>query len=110
MPDAQALPFNFKDGKVNMHNQIPENIIDGVAAMLAPYCPGLTTERLQMAVSYKPEEKEIEKLLTRKEVAEILTVSLPTVDRCLRDGVLPKRRIRGAVRIPASAVASLASK
>ena len=76
--------------------------------MLAPYCPGLTTERLRAAVSFEPEKDEVETLLTRKEAAQALKVSLPTVDRCLRDGILPKRRIRGAVRIPASAVATLA--
>lgn len=90
-----------------MHNQIPENIANGVAAMLAPYCPGLTAERLLKVISFEPEKVEVETLLTRKEAAEALKVSLPTVDRCLRDGVLPKRRIRGSVRIPTKAVARL---
>ena len=90
-----------------MHNQIPENIANGVAAMLAPYCPGMTAEQLVSAISFEPEKKEVETLLTRKEAAEALKVSIPTVDRCLRDGILPKRRIRGAVRIPSSAVARL---
>ncbi len=94
-------------GKANMQNQIPENIVTGVAAMLAPYCPGLTAGRLLEAISFEPEKKEAETLLTRKEAAEALKVSIPTVDRCLRDGVLPKRRIRGAVRIPARAVGRL---
>jgi excisionase family DNA binding protein len=91
-----------------MQNQIPENIIHGVAAMLTPYCPGLTTERLLAAVSFAPEKEEVETLLTRKEAAQALKVSLPTIDRCLRDGILPKRKIRGAVRIPSGALASLA--
>ena len=98
------------EGKQNMNNQIPEHIANGVAAMLAPYCPGLTAERLLSAIAPKKEHAVVETLLTRKEAAEALKVSLPTVDRCLRDGVLPKRRIRGAVRIPASAVVGLASK
>jgi excisionase family DNA binding protein len=93
-----------------LQNQIPENIIHGVTAMLAPYCPGLTTERLLTAVSFEPEKDEVETLLTRKEAAQALKVSLPTVDRCLRDGILPKRKIRGAVRIPSSAIASLTMK
>ena len=90
-----------------MNNQIPEHIANGVAAMLAPYCPGLTAERLLSSISFEPEKKEAETLLTRKEAAVALKVSIPTIDRCLRDGTLPKRRIRGAVRIPASAVARL---
>lgn len=90
-----------------MNNQIPEHIANGVAAMLAPYCPGLTSERLLSAISFESEKKGVETLLTRKEAAEALKVSVPTVDRCLRDGILPKRRIRGAVRIPSSAVVRL---
>ena len=93
-----------------MQNQIPENIVTGATAMLAPYCPGLTTGRLLEAISFEPEKNEVETLLTRKEAAEALKVSLPTIDRCLCDGVLPKRKIRGAVRIPACAVANIASK
>ena len=94
-----------------MQNQIPENIATGVAAMLAPYCPGLTIERLEAAISFKPEpdEGEIDKLLTRKEAAQALKVSIPTIDRMLRDGDLPKRRIRGAVRIPMRAVSDIIS-
>ena len=90
-----------------MNNQIPENIANGVAAMLPPYCHGLTAERLLAAISREKEHVEVETLLTRKEAAEALKVSVPTIDRCLRDGVLPKRRIRGAVRIPLKAVARL---
>ena len=90
-----------------MHNQIPENIANGVAAMLAPYCPGLTAERLSSAIGREKGHVEVETLFTRKEAAEALKVSIPTIDRCLRDGVLPKRRIRGAVRIPVKAVARL---
>jgi len=92
-----------------MQKEIPENIVVGVAAMLAPYCPGLTAERLLVAINYKPDDGEVEKLLTRKETAQALRVSIPTIDRMLRDGDLTKRRIRGAVRIPASAVANLVS-
>ena len=92
-----------------MQKEVPENIIVGVAAMLAPYCPGLTAERLQAAISFEPDEGEVEKLLTRKEAAQALRVSLPTIDRMLRDGDLPKRRIRGAVRVPVRAVADIIS-
>ena len=90
-----------------MHNQIPEHIANGVAAMLAPYCPGMTAERLVSTIATEKERAVVETLLTRKEAAEALKVSIPTIDRCLRDGVLPKRRIRGAVRIPTGAVARL---
>jgi excisionase family DNA binding protein len=108
--DGQALPVKLNEREVNMKNQIPDHIVNGVAAMLAPYCPGMTTERLLSAICFEPEKDEVETLLTRKEAAEALKVSIPTIDRCLRDGVLPKRRIRGAVRIPVSALVNLSSK
>ena len=93
-----------------MDANIPDNIATGVVAMLAPYCPGLTTERLSIAVSPTPPEPDLSEVLhTRTEAAMQLKVSLPTIDRMLRDGELPKRRIRGAVRIPGSAVKNLIS-
>jgi len=105
--DAQALLISSYRRKQKMNNQIPENIVTGVTAMLAPYCPGLTAERLLSAIGREKQEVEVETLLTRREAAEALKVSIPTVDRCLRDGVLPKRRIRGTVRIPTKALAKL---
>jgi excisionase family DNA binding protein len=50
-----------------------------------------------------------EKLLVPKKVAsEVLSVSLRTVQRMLADGDLPYVMIRGAVRIPVSALRSIA--
>lgn len=93
-----------------MFAPIPDNIATGVVAMLAPYCPGLTTDRLSIAVSPAPAEPDLsEELHTRGEAATQLRVSLPTIDRMLRDGELPKLRIRGAVRIPGSAVRKIIS-
>ncbi|MCF7848564.1 MAG: helix-turn-helix domain-containing protein [Kiritimatiellales bacterium] len=85
--------------------KIPDAIKTAAAAMLAPYCNGgLTPEKLETAISFKPDEEVAEKLLTRKEAAAALSVSLPTLDRMLRENELPRRRIRGAVRIPKSAI------
>ena len=84
-------------------NHIPDAIANAAVSLLGPYCPGLTTERLCTVISYQPESRT-EPLKTRRQASQALGVSLPTIDRMLRDGDLPKRRIRGAVRIPASAI------
>jgi excisionase family DNA binding protein len=72
-------------------------------AKFAALTVGLTTERLCTVISYQPESRT-EPLKTRRQAGQALGVSLPTIDRMLRDGDLPRRRIRGAVRIPASAI------
>lgn len=86
--------------------EIPEAITTAAASMLAPYCPGLDAAKLEAAINFEPDEGKIEKLLTRKEAAIALSISVVSVDRMLRDGDLPRRRIRGNVRIPQSAVSA----
>lgn len=83
--------------------EIPEAITTAVASMLAPYCPGLTPTKLEAAINNEP-EVETETLLTRKEAAVALHVSMPTLDRCLRDSVLNRVAIRGRVFIRQSEV------
>lgn len=86
-----------------MKEMIPQEISNAAARMLEPYAPGLTAERLATAITCQP-KVDGERLLTRNEVASMLRISMPTCDRLLRSGQLPKRQIRRAVRIPASAV------
>ncbi len=88
--------------------QLPAAIASAAVCLLRPYCPGLTAERLSAVVLYQPETQR-EPLMTRGEVARALAVSLPTIDRMLRSGDLPRRCIRGAVRVPAGAVDRLVS-
>lgn len=90
--------------------QIPQPIVEAAVAMLRPYAPDLTIEKLQTAIFREPVSDKPVKLLTRKETAELLNVSIPTIDRMLRDGNLPRRKIRGAVRIPQSATESFIKK
>ncbi len=59
------------------------------------------------AVKPAPEEDKEESLLTRKEVAQRLKVSLPTVDRLLRSRELGSIKIRHSVRVPESAIEEL---
>lgn len=83
---------------------IPQPIAEAVVTMLRPYAPDLTVEKLEAAISSKPEQEQPEKLLTRKEAAQLLNISIPTIDRMLRDGELSFRKIRRAVRIPLSTI------
>lgn len=85
------------------HTRIPQPIAEAVVTMLRPYAPDLTFEKLEQAIIGKVDVETPEKLMTRKEAAEFLNVSIPTIDRMLRDGELPRIHIRGAVRIPMSA-------
>ncbi|MGE4489413.1 MAG: helix-turn-helix domain-containing protein [Kiritimatiellales bacterium] len=68
--------------------------------MLLPYAPGLTADQLESLLF--PQEEEA--LVTREEATDVLRVSLSTVDRMLRDGELPRRKVRGRVHIPLSAL------
>ncbi len=86
---------------------IPKPIAEAAIAMLRPYAPDLTAAKLELAICFKPEPEKPEQLLSRKEAAKLLCVSMPTIDRMLRDGGLPRRRIRGAVRIPLSAIEAI---
>lgn len=93
-----------------MNTQIPKPIAEAVVTMLLPYAPNLTVEKLEASILETPSPKNQEKLLTRKEAAEALNVSIPTIDRMLRDEHLPRRKIRGAVRIPESATETFIKK
>lgn len=89
-------------------SEIPQPIADAIITMLRPYAPEVTYDSLQEAILSKPEKQETpEKLLTRKEASTMLHISIPTIDRMLRDKELAYRKIRRAVRIPLSAVEQL---
>ncbi len=49
------------------------------------------------------------KLLRKREVAEIVSCSLRTIERLVQDGKLKPVKIRGAVRFPESQVTQLIS-
>ena len=51
---------------------------------------------------------EGERMMTPKEFARALRVHVRTVRRWIADGVIPVVRIKGTVRIPASALTSKA--
>lgn len=46
-------------------------------------------------------------LITKKEAADLLSVSLPTINRRIKDGSIPIVRIGSAVRIPQAFIEKL---
>lgn len=87
-------------------SEIPEQIITAAASMLQPYYAGLTPEKLAAAITFQPEPLQ-EKLLSRNETATRTHMSLPSVDRSLRDGTLTPVRIRGRVFVKESQVMAI---
>jgi excisionase family DNA binding protein len=78
--------------------EIPHAISTAVVAMLSPFLPGLTAARLE-SMAFALEEKQHDSLLTRKESAFALRISLPTVDRLLASGELSRVNVRGRVLV-----------
>lgn len=89
---------------------IPHPIAEAVIAMLRPYAPDLTPAKLESALCFKQEATTQEQLLSRKDAAEKLNISVTTLDRMLRDGELRRLRIRGNVRIPLSSIEAIMSE
>ena len=97
------------------NKDIPSGIILATVGLLLPYIPNVTTENLQRALETintpnTVPEKDIcpQKPYTRKEAAEILGVSIPTIDRYLASGHLTRVRYSArAIRISADSVHKL---
>jgi excisionase family DNA binding protein len=86
--------------------KITNEIAMAAVTLLQPYAEReLTVEIIKKMLEeeFLPESAQ-ETLLTRKETAVALHVSLPTIDRMLRDGELVACRIRGRVMFRQSAV------
>ena len=65
----------------------------------------VVSAELKNAVSELTTKREIEpELITRKETAEILGVSLPTLHEWTKKGVLPAKRIGSRIRYERTAV------
>jgi len=88
-------------------NRIPNPIATAAAAMLAPYHPGLTPERLESALATNSGCELGDELMTRQEACDVLRISKPTCDRMLNDGELECVKIRRRVFVRASSVRSI---
>lgn len=80
--------------------KIPEVIAEAALTLLRPYAEReLSLEDIDAFLSHGPDHNEYEKLLSTKEAAEALRISMATLNRMLRDGQIAKRTIRRRVFI-----------
>lgn len=94
---------------MKIQTKITPTVIQAAVAMLSPYVPEISPQSLIQALSdYGTKSATIEKPLTRKEAAEILGVSLPTINRLLNAGTLRRIRITpAAVKVDPASVRAL---
>lgn len=102
---------------MNSPNNIPFEILNAAVAMLSPYVPSLSTAVLLKALESYNEDNESsaskpnprpEKPYTRQRAAELLEVSLPTIDRYMANGTLKRIHYSAhSVRITPASVHSL---
>ena len=94
-----------------MHIHIPQTIASATVAVLHPYCPELTPEKLIEALTNREPanaKPTRSKPLTRRQVAEILQISLASVNRRIKDGTLRSFKISPRlVRIDPTSVEAL---
>jgi len=94
-------------------NKINPSIIAAATGMLQPFVPELSPQTLVKALEeYRATDtanaSPFTKPITRKEAAELLDVSLPTINRLLNQGRLQRIKITaGCVRIDSASVKAL---
>ena len=101
--------------EMKVQSRITPAVITAATSLLQPYCPDLNPRNLSAALKaweaepQKTETPIIEKPLTRFEVAELLGVSLPTVNRMMNDGRLQKIKLtpHGSARITPASVRTI---
>ncbi|QBG46612.1 DNA-binding protein [Verrucomicrobia bacterium S94] len=86
---------------------IPENIATAATALLAPYRPELTPNKLKEVLSKEPEQSVRDNLVSRKDACSALHVSLPTLDRMLSEGELARVKVRGRVFVRESSIRAI---
>ena len=95
---------------MKIDSKIPTSVIQAAAAMFSPYIPEINPQNLIQALRdfASGKNENIERPLTRKEAAEILSISLPTVNRLLNDGILRRIRVsKKCVRIDPESIKNL---
>jgi excisionase family DNA binding protein len=91
---------------------IKPEILAAATGILQPYCPGLSPTDLVQAITNHRSEKTkpdvLHPAVTYAEFARLAGISLPTVNRLIKRGDLPKIKIGlRSVRIPYVAVEAL---
>ena len=102
---------------MKMKNYPTSEILNATTALLSPYIPDLSATMLMKALETYNEDKEAvatkqnsrpEKPYTRQEAADLLGVSLPTIDRYMVNGTLKRIRYSAhSVRITPESVHNL---
>ncbi len=95
--------------------EIPSRIIQATVGLLLPYIPNVSSDNLKKALetinnpnTVAEKDPRPQKPYTRKGAAEMLGVSLPTIDRYLASGHLTRVRYSArAIRISAESVHKL---
>ena len=87
-----------------MNHHVPAAIASAAVALLQNYFPGLSPEDLLQALGDRnkptPAAPTFRKPLTRREAAEILQVSINSINRYIRSGLLKAHKLgRRLVRI-----------
>ena len=93
-----------------MQYNVPTAIASAAVAVLSPYCPGLSPETLIEALKHHNAATKTTKAkpMTRRQVAELLQISIASVNRRMKDGTLRAFKIgRRAVRIAPESVEAL---
>lgn len=91
---------------------VPDAILDAAVAVLRPYVPELTATELVEALGNRnkptPSSPTIRKPMTRKQAAEILQVSIASINRYIRSGLLKAHKVgKRLVRIDPRSVEAL---
>ena len=97
---------------MTVSNRLPAQMLQVATLSLAEYVPGLTNAILLEALkAYQPEQKSsscLQRPHTRQEAAELLQISLPTLNRYVQEGRLSKIKLgKRLVRISPNSVAAL---
>ena len=98
-----------------LNKEIPSGIILAAVGLLLPYIPNISSDNLKKALetidnpnTATEKDPRPQKPYTRKEAAEMLGVSIPSIDRYMADGRLTRVRYSArAIRISADSVHKL---
>ena len=98
----------LNEGKKNEKSN-PPPILAAACGMLQPFFPELTpTKLLSMLKNAGKPEEIVERPLTRRQAATLLAISLPTLDRHIKSGILRASKIGPrSVRVDPTSVREL---
>ena len=96
---------------MQIRQRVTPAVLAAATGLLQPFVPELSPQSLVAALrGHEPGDRHMqtEKQLTRRQAAALLGVSIPTVDRYMRDGILRRVKIgKRLVRIDPASVRAL---